>query len=68
MRMVATCARVAQPSGLRYETPFSPTPEIRPLPTAHAIAVRAHDGTLSASGKPVSEPVSVRLSGANCLV
>lgn len=22
MRMVATCARVAQPSGLRYETPF----------------------------------------------
>lgn len=48
MRMVATCARVAQPSGLRYETPFSPTPEIRPLPTAHAIAVRAHDGTLPA--------------------
>nr|DAJ42328.1 MAG TPA: hypothetical protein [Caudoviricetes sp.] len=41
---------------------------MRPLPTAQAISVRAQDETLPASGKPASEPVAVRLPGANCFV
>ena len=41
---------------------------IMPTVTTKVTELFNYQRTLSASGKPVSEPVSVRLSGANCLV